>query len=222
MAYSADRGRGAHMSSYQQAVAKRCVATTRIHGPVWAVRVTLTKHTPGVQSGRQAARRARTRLLAQSRPSESRVTRRNADAACRGVLPRGAFITFTYVVKPEAFKPGSRLPKVNRVIKGQHMGEFEELILLAVRQLGEHAHSSGIQTLLARRANREVTLGAIYSALDRCQRKGLAESWLSESSGARGGRPKRHYRVTPEGEASLLESRRIREGLWQDPALEQA
>ena len=96
------------------------------------------------------------------------------------------------------------------------------MILLAVRQLGEQAHSSSIQTLLARSASREVTLGAVYSALDRCQRKGLADSWLSETTGPRGGRPKRHYGLTPDGEAALQESRRIREGLWQDPALENA
>ena len=99
-------------------------------------------------------------------------------------------------------------------MKGENLGEFEELILLAVRELGEAAHSSSIQTLLAQKANREVTLGAIYSALDRCQRKGLADSWLSETTGRRGGRPKRHYSTTEEGTEALRESRRIRDRLW--------
>lgn len=103
-------------------------------------------------------------------------------------------------------------------IKGEHLGEFEELILLAVRQLRDEAHSSSIQALLVRSAKRAVTLGAVYAALDRCQRKGLADSKLSETTGPRGGRPRRHYSLTPDGDVALMESRRIREGLWRDAA----
>lgn len=99
-------------------------------------------------------------------------------------------------------------------MKGERLGEFEELVLLCVRQLGEDAHGAAIQALLAERGNREVTLGAIYAALDRAQRKGLADSWLGEPTAVRGGRAKRHYAVTPRGEKALRESRRIREILW--------
>ena len=86
-------------------------------------------------------------------------------------------------------------------MKGERMGEFEELVLLCVRQLGDDAHGAALQSLLAERGNREVTLGAIYAALDRAQRKGLADSWLGEPTATRGGRAKRHYAVTPEGDA---------------------
>lgn len=103
-------------------------------------------------------------------------------------------------------------------MKGERLGEFEELILLAVRQLGDEAHSSSIQTVLAEEAGREVTLGAIYSALDRCQRKGMADSWLAEPTAERGGRAKRHYAVTDEGEEALRKSRRVRERLWRAAA----
>lgn len=102
-------------------------------------------------------------------------------------------------------------------MKGERLGEFEELVLLAVRQLGDDAHGTAVQQMLAASAAREVTLGAIYAALDRTQRKGLAESWLGEPTAVRGGRAKRHYRVTPSGEAALEESRRIREILWARP-----
>jgi len=102
-------------------------------------------------------------------------------------------------------------------MKGERLGEFEELVLLSVRQLGDDAHGAGVQEVLAGSAGREVTLGAIYAALDRAQRKGLAESWLGEPTATRGGRAKRHYRVTGEGEAALEESRRIRELLWAQP-----
>jgi len=102
-------------------------------------------------------------------------------------------------------------------MKGERLGEFEELVLLCVRQLGDDAHGASVQALLAERGGREVTLGAIYAALDRAQGKGLAESWLGEPTATRGGRAKRHYAVTAEGEDALRESRRIRELLWSEP-----
>lgn len=103
-------------------------------------------------------------------------------------------------------------------MKGERLGEFEELVLLCVRQLGEDAHAAGIQAMLAESAAREVTLGAIYAALDRAQRKGLAGSWIGDPTPERGGRAKRHYAVTADGEAALRESRRIRERLWSAAA----
>jgi PadR family transcriptional regulator PadR len=105
-------------------------------------------------------------------------------------------------------------------VKGERLGEFEELVLLCVRQLGQGAHGSAVQDLLEEGAGRQVTLGAIYAALDRAQRKGLIDSWLGEPTAVRGGRAKRHYAVTPEGEDALRESRAIRERLWTQAASE--
>ena len=99
-------------------------------------------------------------------------------------------------------------------MKGERLGEFEELVLLCVRQLEEESHGSGIQTVLAEVAGREVTLGAIYAALDRLQRKGLADSWMGDPESRRGGKARRHYAVTPAGEAALRQSRLVRERLW--------
>lgn len=100
-------------------------------------------------------------------------------------------------------------------MKGSNLGEFEELILLVVRRLGDQATGSGIQALLEGEAGRRATLGAIYAALDRGARKGLVESWLGEPEPVPGGRARRHYAVTREGEAALRESRRVREVLWR-------
>jgi DNA-binding PadR family transcriptional regulator len=72
--------------------------------------------------------------------------------------------------------------------------------------------------MLSASAARNVTLGAIYAALDRTVRKGLATSWMGESTPVRGGRARRHYAVTPAGEETLLESRLVRELLWSLPA----
>ncbi|MGH7577548.1 MAG: PadR family transcriptional regulator [Longimicrobiales bacterium] len=100
-------------------------------------------------------------------------------------------------------------------MKGSNLGEFEELVLLAVRRLGDEATGSAIQEVLERAARRRATLGAIYAALDRGARKGLVESWLGEPAPVPGGRARRHYAVTRAGEAALRESRRVREVLWR-------
>lgn len=100
-------------------------------------------------------------------------------------------------------------------MKGLNLGEFEELVLLAVRRLGETSTGSGIQTLLENEAGRRATLGAIYAALDRGERKGLIASWLGESTPVPGGRARRHYELTRGGEAALRESRRVRDALWR-------
>jgi PadR family transcriptional regulator len=100
-------------------------------------------------------------------------------------------------------------------MKGDYIGEFEEIVLLAVRRLGDAATGSTVQALLEREAGRSTTLGAIYAALDRGHRKGLVESWLGEPQPVQGGRRRRHYAVTAEGERALRESRRVRESLWR-------
>lgn len=105
-------------------------------------------------------------------------------------------------------------------MKGDRIGEFEELVLLCVRQLDEDASSVEIQRMLRERAERSVALGAIYAALDRLERKKLVESWLGEPTAQRGGRRKRFYRVTTEGEGALEASRRIREALWSGAEVE--
>ncbi len=100
-------------------------------------------------------------------------------------------------------------------MKGDRLGEFEELVLLCVRSLGpERAWANEIQDALARDAQREVTLGAIYSALDRAHRKGLADSWLADPPAGAPGRARRHYRLTDEGVEALETSRQVREALW--------
>jgi DNA-binding PadR family transcriptional regulator len=84
-----------------------------------------------------------------------------------------------------------------------------------VRALGEEATGATIQERIEREAERRATLGAIYAALDRGERKGLVQSWLGEPSRVPGGRRRRHYAVTAAGEAALRESRRVRDALWR-------
>jgi DNA-binding PadR family transcriptional regulator len=95
-----------------------------------------------------------------------------------------------------------------------HLREFEELVLLAVRMNDRDASGVSIQQALDAEAGRSVSLGAIYTALDRLARKGLVESWLGEPTPVRGGRRKRIYGLTPSGEAQLAEIHKIRARMW--------
>jgi DNA-binding PadR family transcriptional regulator len=92
--------------------------------------------------------------------------------------------------------------------------EFEELVLLSVLISSPQAYGAALQQILAEEAGREVSLGAIYTALDRLGRKGLVTSKLGDPTPVRGGRRKRHYELSREGFEHVREARRIRERMW--------
>lgn len=99
-------------------------------------------------------------------------------------------------------------------MKGDRLGEFEELTLLAVLTLEDAAYGVAVQDVIERQTGREVTLGAAYAALERMERKGLLRSSLGPSTGERGGKRRRLFTVTPEGLRVLTEARKAREALW--------
>lgn len=96
--------------------------------------------------------------------------------------------------------------------------EFEELVLLSVLIAAPEAYGASLQQILAREAGRDVSLGAIYTALDRLAQKGLVTSELGDPTPVRGGRRKRHYELTREGLEHVREARRIRERMWEQAA----
>jgi DNA-binding PadR family transcriptional regulator len=97
--------------------------------------------------------------------------------------------------------------------------EFEELVLLGVLIAGSEAYGAVLQEILLVEAGREVSLGAIYTALDRLTRKGLVTSELGNPTPVRGGRRKRHYALTPDGLEHVTEVRRVRNRMWEKAAL---
>jgi len=85
-----------------------------------------------------------------------------------------------------------------------YLGEFEQLLLLAILQVdGDEAYGARIRTEIERRTGRLAAPGAIYTALDRLERRGLVRSRLGDPTPQRGGKRKRHYQVLPAGEALL-------------------
>jgi DNA-binding PadR family transcriptional regulator len=98
-------------------------------------------------------------------------------------------------------------------MKGDHVGEFEELVLLAVQGLRGEAYGVSVQQLLEKETRRGVSLGAVYAALDRLERKGLARSVSAPGTPIRGGRSRRLFELTAEGLRSLESMRRVRHRL---------
>ena len=88
------------------------------------------------------------------------------------------------------------------------LGGFEHLLLLAVLRLGEQAYGASIRRELLERAHKDVAVGAIYTGLERLERKGFVESWLGEPTAERGGRAKRMYRVTATGRSAVTDTGR--------------
>lgn len=101
------------------------------------------------------------------------------------------------------------------------IGAFEELVLLAVGGLAGEGYGVTIQTELERETGEAITLGAVYSTLDRLERKGLLRSRMGAATAERGGRRKRLYRITPDGAAAVREMQRIRARLGR-PGLQPA
>ncbi len=97
---------------------------------------------------------------------------------------------------------------VGNMTKGTYVGEFEQLILLAVLRLGEGAYGVGIRDEIVERTERSITRGALYAGLDRLEEKGLLKSRLGEPTAERGGRAKRFYELTGSGELALSTSLR--------------
>jgi DNA-binding PadR family transcriptional regulator len=103
----------------------------------------------------------------------------------------------------------------------QALGEFEQLVLLAIVRLEGDVYGVPIVEEIERRTARSVSRAAVYVTLRRLEQKGLIASWMSEPTAERGGKPRRCVRVEPEGARLLSESRQALEGMWEglDPAL---
>jgi len=92
--------------------------------------------------------------------------------------------------------------------KGELLGEFEHLVLLAVLRLGAGAYGMRVRQEIARRTGRDVSIGAVYATLDRLAAKGLVTSSVGDPTSARGGRARRWFRVTGAGIEAVNRARR--------------
>jgi DNA-binding PadR family transcriptional regulator len=95
------------------------------------------------------------------------------------------------------------------------LGEFEQMVLLAILQGGENANALEIRKELEASASRKVTKGAFYTTLDRLEKKNYL-TWVARAAeNGRGGHPQRHFKVTSEGIAELQKAREALTKLWR-------
>lgn len=96
-----------------------------------------------------------------------------------------------------------------------YLGEFEQMVLLAILQGGDTANALEIRRELEESANRKVSKGAFYTTLDRLEKKEYITWTAHVADGGRGGLPQRHFKVTPAGIAELQKSKEALTKLWR-------
>lgn len=89
------------------------------------------------------------------------------------------------------------------------MGEFEQLVLLALLRLGNDAYGMEARREIERRTGREVSYGAVYTTLDRLERKGFVSHRVGDATPVRGGRARKYFRVEPAGVEALRSTRAV-------------
>ena len=88
----------------------------------------------------------------------------------------------------------------------ESLGSFEELILLALLRLGPDAYGLAVRREVEERTGRDVSTGALYTALKRLEQRGLVSSQVGEPTAERGGRRKKHYDLEAPGILALRNS----------------
>jgi PadR family transcriptional regulator PadR len=99
-------------------------------------------------------------------------------------------------------------------MKGTYLGEFEEIVLLAVAILSGDAYGAAITNEIEQQMGRSVNLGAVHASLHRLEEKGLLSSRMGGATAERGGRSKRLFTVTTAGTRALDNIREIRNRMW--------
>jgi len=89
-----------------------------------------------------------------------------------------------------------------------YLGEFEQIVLLAVLRLGDNSYGVPIRHEIETRTGRSLTVGALYSTLERLEQKGLVKSRVGDPTPQRGGKRKRHFEVAALGMKALQASYR--------------
>jgi PadR family transcriptional regulator, regulatory protein PadR len=101
-------------------------------------------------------------------------------------------------------------------MKGTSLGEFEELVLLAVGILFDDAYGLAIVDELQSKTGRDIMISSVHKALVRLEDKGYLRSRMGGKTRERGGRDKRLYTLTPAGVSVLKEMRDLRSQMWKE------
>ena len=96
----------------------------------------------------------------------------------------------------------------------ESIGEFEQLVLLAILRLGDDAYGIPILAEITLRTGRKVLRPAVYVALRRLEQKQLINSRMGDPTAERGGRPRKYFKLAPQGLERLRDSRQALLNMW--------
>ena len=99
--------------------------------------------------------------------------------------------------------------------KGEYLGNFDLMLLLALLRLGEDAYGVTIARELEEQTQCEVVVASVYATLDRLKERGFVVSHVGEATPERGGRAKRYFRITAAGLREVRDARRALIKLWK-------
>src|SRR5688572_10942495 len=100
-------------------------------------------------------------------------------------------------------------------MKKYQLGEFEEIVILTIGVLYKDAYGVSIKKEIESRLSRNVSMGALHTALVRLEDKGYIKSFTGETTEERMGRPRRYYQMTALGKKAMQYSRDTRNQLWE-------
>ena len=98
--------------------------------------------------------------------------------------------------------------------RGDYLGEFEQVVLLAIARLGGDAYGMRIRAEIEERAGRRTSIGAVYATLERLVSKGYSRESDLPGGKERSGLARRFYALTPAGRAALEEARALQARMW--------
>jgi len=100
-------------------------------------------------------------------------------------------------------------------MKKYQLGEFEEIVILTIAVLHKEAYGVAIKNEIETRLSRNVSMGAMHTALVRLEEKGYIKSFNGESTEDRMGRPRRYFQITALGKKAMEYSKDTRNELWR-------
>ena len=100
-------------------------------------------------------------------------------------------------------------------MKKYQLGEFEEIVMLTIGILFKEAYGVAIKNEIEKRLTRQVSMGAMHTALVRLEDKGYIKSFDGEATEDRMGRPRKYYKITAYGKKALEYTVETRNELWK-------
>ena len=100
-------------------------------------------------------------------------------------------------------------------VRGEYLGDLEEIVLLAVARCGTEAYGMRIRREIEEQSGRSVAIGAVYASLERLEEKGYIRLTAPPLSEHRDGRARRFFAITAAGQRALRDTALLRERLWR-------